>query len=87
MFAGIYRGFGVTLVRDVPSHGVYFGMIDYVRELMEPGSRRRGNKDASALFVAGVTPGMLSPSLIHDLHLDHVHKHAACTPWLQASHK
>ena len=56
MWAGIYRGFGVTLVRDVPSHGVYFGVYDYVREYMEPGSRKRGNKDAKALFVAGCLP-------------------------------
>ena len=51
--AGLYRGFAVTLVRDVPSHGVYFGVYDYMREYLEPGSRRKGNKEASALFCAG----------------------------------
>ena len=31
--AGLYRGFGVTLVRDTPSHGVYFGIYEVAREV------------------------------------------------------
>ena len=51
--AGAYRGFGVCLVRDVPSHGVYFGVYEYLREKLEPGSRVKGNKNPTTMFLAG----------------------------------
>ncbi|KAK9810913.1 hypothetical protein WJX73_007819 [Symbiochloris irregularis] len=57
---GAYRGFGVCLVRDVPSHGVYFGVYEYLRERLEPGSRLKGNKNPTAMFLAGGAAGVLS---------------------------
>ncbi len=51
--AGLYRGFGVTLVRDTPSHGVYFCVYEAGREALDPGSRSRGTYSAAASFAAG----------------------------------
>ena len=52
---GLYRGLGMTLVRDIPSHGVYFCMYDWVREQLEPGCRQRGTQSHTAAMIAGVT--------------------------------
>ena len=61
--AGAYRGYGVTLVRDVPSHGVYFGVYEYLREALEPGSRRKGSNSPYTLFLAGTNAYGLRMSL------------------------
>ncbi|KAK9810339.1 hypothetical protein WJX72_009024 [[Myrmecia] bisecta] len=57
---GLYRGLGVTLIRDIPSHGVYFGIYEWTREYLEPGSRMRGSENPWALFAAGGLAGVLS---------------------------
>lgn len=50
----------MTLVRDVPSHGVYFCMYDWVRELLEPGCREAGSQSHVAALLAGGTPNPIS---------------------------
>lgn len=54
--AGLYRGLGVTMVRDTPSHGVYFCVYDAAREALDPGSRARGSSAPAASFTAGGHP-------------------------------
>ena len=60
--AGLYRGLGITLVRDIPSHGVYFCMYDWVREQLEPGCREAGSQSHAAALVAGQIPAHASNS-------------------------
>ena len=31
-FKGLYRGLGITVLRDAPAHGVYFWTYEYSRE-------------------------------------------------------
>ena len=50
---GLYRGFGVTLVRDMPCHVAYFLTYEASKELLEPGSRQRGTHHPLALLTAG----------------------------------
>lgn len=71
---GLYRGGLVTAARDVPSHGVYFAVYEWCRELFDPGSRSRslsgGGSDNSsssdsknsslALLAAGGVSGAAS---------------------------
>lgn len=58
----LYRGTGITLIRDVPSHGVYFAAFEWARELLEPGCREPGKKSesAAAVWAAGGLAGVLS---------------------------
>lgn len=50
---GLYRGLGVTMARDTPSHGVYFCTYDAAREALDPGSRARSTSAPAASFAAG----------------------------------
>ena len=51
--AGLYRGVGMTLLRDVPSHGVYFGVYDWTRDVLEPGCRAAGHQSHTSALIAG----------------------------------
>ncbi len=51
--AGLYRGVGMTLLRDVPSHGVYFGVYDWTRDVLEPGCRASGHQSYTSALIAG----------------------------------
>ena len=51
--AGLYRGVGITLLRDVPSHGVYFGVYDWTRDALEPGCRAAGHQSHTTALIAG----------------------------------
>ena len=51
--AGLYRGIGMTLLRDVPSHGVYFGVYDWTRDALEPGCRAAGHQSHTTALIAG----------------------------------
>lgn len=63
--AGLYRGLGVTLVRDTPSHGVYFCVYDAAREALDPGSRARGSSVPAASFAAGASAHLINPSTLN----------------------
>lgn len=61
---GLYRGTGVTLIRDVPSSGVYFAVYEWlVRSL--PQTAGLGDKEAT--FVAGGFAGVASWGCIYPL--------------------
>eukprot|EP00897_Mesotaenium_endlicherianum_P009939 jgi/Mesen1/8974/ME000056S08375 len=57
---GLYRGLGVTVLRDAPSHGVYFATYEWMREMLHPGCRGSGNEGMTTMLVAGGTAGAAS---------------------------
>ncbi|WJX74784.1 hypothetical protein P8452_58400 [Trifolium repens] len=57
---GIYRGFGITLLRDAPALGFYFGTYEYMREKLHPGCRETCEENMSTVFIAGGFAGMSS---------------------------
>lgn len=57
---GIYRGLGITVLRDAPSHGVYFWTYEYVREQLHPGCRKTGQETLRTMVVAGGLAGVAS---------------------------
>ncbi|KAL1551554.1 Mitochondrial arginine transporter bac2 [Salvia divinorum] len=57
---GMYRGLGITVLRDAPSHGVYFWTYEYVREQLHPGCRKSGDETLRTMMVAGGLAGVAS---------------------------
>jgi solute carrier family 25 carnitine/acylcarnitine transporter 20/29 len=57
---GIYRGLGITLLRDAPALGFYFGTYEYMREKLHPGCRETCEENMSTVFIAGGFAGMSS---------------------------
>ncbi|CAL5210706.1 unnamed protein product [Lathyrus oleraceus] len=57
---GIYRGLGITVIRDAPSHGVYFWTYEYMREQLHPGCRKGGKESLNTMLVAGGLAGAVS---------------------------
>ncbi|KAK7381642.1 hypothetical protein VNO80_00188 [Phaseolus coccineus] len=57
---GIYRGLGVTVMRDGPSHGLYFWTYEYMRERFHPGCRKSGEESLKTMLVAGGLAGVAS---------------------------
>ncbi|KAK3028325.1 hypothetical protein RJ639_037787 [Escallonia herrerae] len=57
---GIYRGFSITILRDSPSHGVYFWTYEYIREQFHPGCRKSGQESFRTMLVAGGLAGVAS---------------------------
>lgn len=50
---GLYRGLGVTIIRDTPSYGIYFCIYEGGKDVLEPGSRQNGCRNPLTLFVSG----------------------------------
>ncbi|CAM6051715.1 unnamed protein product [Sphagnum compactum] len=57
---GLYRGWGITVLRDAPSHGVYFGSYEFIREKLHPGCRSNGQETLLTMLTAGGLAGSLS---------------------------
>lgn len=57
---GIYRGFGITALRDAPSHGFYFWTYEYMREQLHPGCRKNGDENLRTMLVSGGLAGVAS---------------------------
>lgn len=57
---GIYRGLGITVMRDVPSHGFYFWTYEYMREQLHPGCRKSGQESLNTMLVSGGLAGVAS---------------------------
>lgn len=57
---GLYRGWTATVIRDAPSHAVYFGTYEYMRELLHPGCRTDSEESLSTMLVSGGLAGSLS---------------------------
>lgn len=57
---GIYRGLGITVMRDVPAHGLYFWTYEYMRELLHPGCRNGAQENLNTMLIAGGSAGVAS---------------------------
>ncbi|XP_057734460.1 mitochondrial arginine transporter BAC2-like [Arachis stenosperma] len=57
---GIYRGLGITVIRDGPSHGVYFWTYEYMKEQLHPGCRKSGQESLCTMLMAGGLAGVAS---------------------------
>ncbi|KAG5026042.1 hypothetical protein AAZX31_08G203100 [Glycine max] len=57
---GIYRGLGLTVMRDGPSHGLYFWTYEYMREQLHPGCRKSGEESLDTMLIAGGLAGVTS---------------------------
>ncbi|KAK4754306.1 hypothetical protein SAY87_002410 [Trapa incisa] len=57
---GMYRGLGITVLRDAPSHGFYFWTYEYMREQLHPGCRKSGEESLRTMLVAGGLAGVAS---------------------------
>ncbi|KAI4355648.1 hypothetical protein L6164_004398 [Bauhinia variegata] len=59
-FRGIYRGLGITVLRDAPSHGFYFFTYEYMRERLHPGCRKNCQESLNTMLIAGGLAGVAS---------------------------
>ncbi|KAF7814266.1 mitochondrial arginine transporter BAC2 [Senna tora] len=57
---GMYRGLGITVLRDAPSHGFYFWTYEYMREQLHPGCRKSGQETLNTMLIAGGLAGVAS---------------------------
>ncbi|KAH9300913.1 hypothetical protein KI387_012496 [Taxus chinensis] len=57
---GLYRGLGITVLRDAPAHGVYFWTYEYSREWLHPGCRKNSQESLSTMLAAGGCAGVAS---------------------------
>lgn len=57
---GIYRGLGITVLRDSPAHALYFCTYEYTREKLHPGCRESSQESVGTMFVAGGLAGIAS---------------------------
>ncbi|XP_004304507.1 PREDICTED: mitochondrial arginine transporter BAC2 [Fragaria vesca subsp. vesca] len=57
---GLYRGLGITILRDAPAHGLYFWTYEYTREQLHPGCRKSGEESLQTMLVAGGLAGVAS---------------------------
>lgn len=60
LHSGLYRGAGITLLRDVPAHAIYFTSYEACHELFAPGSRASGEQTAAVQLLGGGLAGVLS---------------------------
>ncbi|XP_004506849.1 mitochondrial arginine transporter BAC2 [Cicer arietinum] len=59
-FRGMYRGLGITVMRDIPSHGFYFWTYEYIREQLHPGCRKSGQENVNTMLISGGLAGVAS---------------------------
>lgn len=80
---GLYHGTSVTLLRDVPSYGVYFVANEVVKEALEPGFLSRGTCSAFTELVAGGTAGSMAWASIYPIEIVKCRVQAEGRPWRQ----
>ncbi|CAA0839073.1 Mitochondrial arginine transporter BAC2 [Striga hermonthica] len=57
---GMYHGLCITLLRDTPSHGVYFWTYEFAREQIHPGCRKNGQESFATMLFSGGLAGVTS---------------------------
>lgn len=70
--AGLFKGFGVTFLRDCPNIGIYFLSYEWCKHMLHPSSGKLflGNSqlgDNVAILLAGGTAGILSWALSYPI--------------------
>lgn len=69
---GLFKGFGITFLRDCPNIGIYFGSYEWLKGLLHPshGTVLLGNSELSgnlAVLLAGGSAGILSWALSYPI--------------------
>ncbi|KAI5337096.1 hypothetical protein L3X38_016365 [Prunus dulcis] len=64
---GIYRGLGITVLRDAPSFCFYFSTYEYMREKLHPGCRKSGEESMRTMMLAGGLAGVASWLFVYPL--------------------
>ncbi|CAL9010137.1 unnamed protein product [Prunus brigantina] len=64
---GIYRGLGITVLRDAPSFCFYFSTYEYMREKLHPGCRKSGEESMRTMMLAGGLAGIASWLFVYPL--------------------
>ncbi|KAK7255365.1 hypothetical protein RIF29_28774 [Crotalaria pallida] len=57
---GMFRGLRITMIRDSPSHGLYFWTYEYMREQLHPGCRKNCDESLDTMLIAGGLAGVSS---------------------------
>ncbi|KAK7402302.1 hypothetical protein VNO78_14459 [Psophocarpus tetragonolobus] len=57
---GIYRGLGITMLRDAPAHGLYFWTYEYTKEKLHPGCRKSCGESFNTMLLSGGMAGVVS---------------------------
>lgn len=63
-FRGVFRGFGVTILRDAPAFGVYFAGYEYLTQKI---TDAKGNVNTLSLLLAGGLAGVISWIVIYPI--------------------
>lgn len=66
-FSDLYRGFNVTLMRDLPSYGVYFAVYRLLAQSIEPLIDEPSEAGASTQIIAGGLAGVTAWMSIYPL--------------------
>lgn len=67
---GFYRGIAATLMRDVPSHGMYFYVYHRLKDILsspEYTEGQRSKDSALGMFIAGGVAGVVSWPLVYPI--------------------
>ncbi|MCO5558021.1 hypothetical protein L7F22_011596 [Adiantum nelumboides] len=57
---GLYRGLGITILRDAPSHPIYFSSYEYMHERLHPGCRKSQQESPLTMLTARGIGGIVS---------------------------
>ncbi|KAH7307381.1 hypothetical protein KP509_22G056400 [Ceratopteris richardii] len=57
---GLYRGLGITILRDAPAFALYFSSNEYTLEWLHPGCRKSKENSLLTSFIAGGVAGITS---------------------------
>lgn len=64
-FKGLFRGLGLTMIREGVGCPLFFGSYEWVRELLKPADKRKEDCNPLATMVAGATAGLLTWVIIY----------------------
>ncbi|XP_048450439.1 mitochondrial carnitine/acylcarnitine carrier protein-like, partial [Rhincodon typus] len=58
--AGIYKGTGLTLLRDIPANGVYFLSYEWLKEILTPQGESVAKLSTPRILLAGGMAGIFN---------------------------
>lgn len=64
-FKGLFRGFGLTIVREGIGCPLFFGSYEWVREMLKPVDKRKEDCNPLATMVAGAIAGLVTWTVVY----------------------